>query len=77
MKKYLHAINHKHGSHVSSLELWKWMLIKETQIYSTLNKMRRNDKFFLGLFWTPINKIEAIKEKVEEMKRTHVNVQAP
>lgn len=77
MKKYLHAINYKHGSHVSSLELWKWMLLKETQIYSNLNKMKRNDKFFMGLFWTPVNKIDAIREKVEMMKREKTNVQPP
>ena len=40
MKKYLNAINHKYETFVSTVEMNKWLILKEQSIYNNLNKMK-------------------------------------
>lgn len=76
MKKYLHAVNHKYQTFVSTIELYRWFMMKETGIYTSLNKMKKGDQFFMGLFWTPLTSKQKIREVIDKIKENR-NVSGP
>lgn len=58
------------------LELYKWFIIKEKNIYQKLNTMRTAQKLFIGLFWTPKAKIDSIRNRIGDFKNDK-NIEGP
>lgn len=45
--------NQGDGNNVSLLEIYKLFLQKEKALYTSLNKLKKEDKLFLGFCWIP------------------------
>lgn len=77
VKKYLVSVNTiGDGVEFSATIVLKWFIQKEKILYQTLNKLKYGDKLLVGLFWTPLAQVQAIREKVDEIKRDR-NVDGP
>ena len=77
VKKYLVSVNTiGDGVEFSATIVLKWFIQKEKVLYQTLNKLKYGDKLLVGLFWTPLAQVQAIREKVDEIKRDR-NVDGP
>jgi hypothetical protein len=63
-----HHLNTIEGVDISLVEFAKWLIMKERQIYLTLNKMKKGDSIFRGLFWTPLSRYSIIKETVSKFQ---------
>lgn len=76
IRKYLLGINKFDDQDVSAIEIYKWFVLKEKGLYTTLNKLKKGEKLFIGLFWAPVSQIKDINQKVNEMKRDR-NINGP
>lgn len=53
LKDFMETINNLQGSEYSLIQIFKWYAVKEKAIYTELNKLRPQDKVFVGYFWCP------------------------
>jgi len=54
IKSYLLAINRMEGDvDTSMIQIYKWFVIREKCIYSSLNKLEARGTFLRGEFWVP------------------------
>jgi len=60
LKSYLGNINKINNTDISSFYVQKLTALKEKQLYQTLNKLRFGEMLLVGLFWTPVSKINTI-----------------
>lgn len=75
-KKYLTMINTMEKEEASALIIYEWFVIKERYAYNTLNKLRRGDRLFFGLYWIPNTKTALVNEAIYKMKEDR-NLMAP
>jgi vacuolar-type H+-ATPase subunit I/STV1 len=62
---------------MSLLELYKMFLYKEKYLYSTLNKLKKEEKLFLGFCWVPKADRENILREIEGIKDKNRNIEIP
>ena len=62
------AINRIEDSDVSLIMLYKWFILKEQAIYSTLNHMQYSDKLLVGQMWCPTKMKPHLDSKLEEIR---------
>ncbi len=48
LKDFLETINRIEGSNTSLIMLYKWFILKEQAIYSTLNTLHYSDRLLVG-----------------------------
>lgn len=58
IKAYLHSLNYtvpnpEATNAISSLEVHKWLVVKEKAIFTCLNQMRDRQGTFIGFLWAP------------------------
>lgn len=75
-RKYLRMINKMDNEESSALAVYEWYVIKERYVYSALNKLKKGDKLFFGLYWIPNPKIATVNEAIYKMKQDR-NIHAP
>jgi len=75
-RKYLTMINTMENEDASALVIYEWYVIKERYVYTTLNKLKRGDRLFFGLYWIPNAKISQVNESIYKMKQDR-NIHAP
>jgi V-type H+-transporting ATPase subunit a len=68
MRKYLETINVIEGSHVSALMVQRWFVLREKELYSTLNKLKFGERFLVGLYWIPVSKIKTLRDFQENTR---------
>lgn len=76
VRKYLVSVNTIEESDLSSCIVLKWFINKEKVLYQTLNKLKFGENMLVGLFWTPLGQIEAIRKQVEDIKQDR-NIASP
>jgi vacuolar-type H+-ATPase subunit I/STV1 len=59
------------------LEIYKLFLHKEKALYISLNKLKKEDKLYLGFCWIPTSDKEKILSDVENMKKNNENIEVP
>ena len=47
---------------VSALEVYKWFVAKEKNLYNQLNFMKQGQTTYIGFFWSPDEEEVKIKE---------------
>lgn len=75
-RKYLKMINKMESEESSALTVYEWYVIKERHVYSTLNKLKKGDKLFFGLYWIPNAKVQMVNESIYKMIQDR-NIHAP
>lgn len=75
-RKFLVMTNEMENEESSAMLVYEWYVIKEKSIFVTLNKLRRGDRLFFGLYWIPNSKLETINKEIYKMKENR-NLQAP
>jgi V-type H+-transporting ATPase subunit a len=75
-RKYLRMINTMENEESSAIAVYEWYVVKERYVYDTLNKLKKGDKLFFGLYWIPNPKIAMVNEAIYKMKQDR-NIQAP
>ena len=68
MRKYLESINTIESSHVSALVVQKWFVLREKELYNTLNKLKFGERFLVGLYWIPVSKIRFLQESLHDFQ---------
>ena len=77
IRNYLETINRlEDNNDVSLIQVYKWFLLKEKGLYHTLNKLKRGERLFVGLFWVPVSLVEKVKGKILEIKADR-NIDGP
>lgn len=76
LRKFLSAANTIENEDSSALIVYEWYVIKEKAIFTTLDKCRKGDKLFFGLYWIPNNKIAKVTDAIVRLKVDR-NVSAP
>ena len=59
------------------MEIYKLFLHKEKALYVSLNKLKKEDKLYLGICWIPTVEKERIMNDVENMKKNNENIEVP
>ena len=59
------------------VELYKMFLFKERSLYTSLNKLREEDKLFHGYCWIPTTEKPVVDNKLAEIKEKNPNVELP
>lgn len=69
IQKYLFEIN-KIGSesHYSTIQIYKWFILKEKAIYSTLNMLKNGEKILIGMFWCPTKLMPKMNEMMSAIR---------
>lgn len=62
---------------MSILEIFKMFLQKEKILYSSLNKLKKEEKLFLGFCWIPQQDKQKILSEIEGLKEKNRNVGIP
>lgn len=62
---------------MSLVEVYKIFLQKEKQLYSTLNKLKKEDKLYLGFCWIPKADRQKILSEIEGLKDKNRNIEIP
>jgi V-type H+-transporting ATPase subunit a len=62
---------------MSLIELYKMFLYKEKFLYSNLNKLKKEEKLFLGFCWIPLADRESILRNIEGIKDKNRNIEIP
>jgi V-type H+-transporting ATPase subunit a len=62
---------------ISLVEIYKMFLLKEKILYATLNKLKKEDKLFLGFCWIPRLDRENILREIEGLKDKNRNIEIP
>jgi V-type H+-transporting ATPase subunit a len=75
-RKFLVMTNQMENEDASAMLVYEWYVIKEKSIYTTLNKLKRGDRLFFGLYWIPNPKIKMVNDEVYKMKENR-NIHAP
>jgi vacuolar-type H+-ATPase subunit I/STV1 len=69
---------HKADVNTSSLlEIYRLFLLKEKALFTSLNKLKKEDKLYLGFCWIPTLDKDKIMQDVEQMKTTNENIEVP
>lgn len=76
LRKFLSAANTIENEDSSALVVYEWYVVKEKAIFTTLDKCRKGDKLFFGLYWIPNNKIAKVTDAIVRLKVDR-NVSAP
>ena len=76
VKKYLISINKVEDSDTSTIQIYKWFILKEKSLYSSLNKLKAGSKLLVGLFWIPNSKIEDLNKQIIGIKEDR-NISGP
>ncbi len=74
MKKYLATVNTIEGSHISALIVQKWFILKEKELYHTLNKFKIGESLYVGLYWIPASKIPTLRDKIRDMSERREDI---
>lgn len=75
-RKFLVMTNTMENEDSSAMIVYEWYVVKERSIYTTLDKCRKGDKIFFGLYWIPNPKIKILNEAIYQMKENR-NIHAP
>jgi len=75
-RKYLVMTNSMENEDTSTMNVYEWYVIKERTIYLTLDKLKKGDRLFFGLYWIPNTKIPMVNEAIYKMKEDR-NISAP
>lgn len=75
-RKYLVMSNSMENEDTSTMNVYEWYVIKERTIYLTLDKLKKGDRLFFGLYWIPNTKIPMVNEAIYKMKEDR-NISAP
>lgn len=59
------------------IELYKLFLNKEKALYATINRMKKEDKLYLGCCWIPRTDKIKLDTKLDEIKDSNRNVEVP
>jgi len=62
---------------VSLIEIYRLFLQKEKALYCSLNKLKKEDKLFLGFCWIPKADVGQVLKDIEEIKEKEKNVEVP
>jgi vacuolar-type H+-ATPase subunit I/STV1 len=62
---------------VSLSEVYKLFLQKEKALYTSLNKLKKEDKLFLGYCWIPRLEVQKVLKEIEDIKEKNKNVEVP
>lgn len=68
------TINDLTYTNISGVELIKWLLTQEQNIYTTLNKLKMGDRIFRGLFWVPQSRFTRIKDSCANMNKVNLPI---
>lgn len=84
LKEYLREMQrvclldqNKSANVVSLLEVYKMFLQKEKVLYSTLNRLRNEERLFLGFCWIPRSDNEKVKTWIDQLKHKDSNIEIP
>lgn len=75
-RKFLEMTNDMENEEASAMLIYEWYVVKEKAIYTTLDKCRKGDRLFFGLYWIPNDKIKTLNEAIYQMKENR-NIHAP
>lgn len=75
-RKYLVKINDMENEDSAAMLVYEWYIVKEKSIYTTLNKCRKGDRLFFGLYWIPNTKIKKVNDSINIMKEDR-NILSP
>lgn len=64
-------------NNISLVELYKLFLNKEKALYSSLNRLKKEDKLFHGYCWIPRTDKVKVDNELREIKDKNVNVEIP
>lgn len=75
LKEYLYSLNYTvpnavEAKSISSLEVHKWLVVKEKAIYTALNQMRVRQSTFIGFLWAPFDLQGDIARKLNDYQTT-------
>lgn len=59
------------------IEIYKLFLQKEKALYTALNKLKKEDKLFLGFCWIPTNDVEKVMKDIANLKENNENIEIP
>lgn len=62
---------------MSLLELYRLFLYKEKALYTSLNKLKKEEKLFLGFCWIPMADRQKILSEIEGIKDKNRNIEIP
>jgi len=62
---------------MSLLEIFKMFLYKEKYLYTNLNKLKKEDKLYLGFCWIPSEDRAKILTEIEGIKEKNRNIEIP
>lgn len=75
-RKYLLMANDMENEDSAAMLVYEWYVVRERSIYLTLNRLRKGDKLFFGLYWIPNTKIQKVNEAINKMKENR-NILSP
>lgn len=75
-RKFLVMTNNMENEDSSAMLVYEWYVVRERSIYTTLDKLRKGDRLFFGLYWVPNTKVPRINEEIYKMKENR-NIHAP
>lgn len=50
---------------------------KEKALYTSLNKLKKEDKLFLGFVWIPTADVQRVQKDIEDIKKNDENIELP
>ncbi len=82
MRDYLREIqklsqNQVDAGNASLIEIYKLFLQKEKALYASLNKLKKEDKLYLGFCWIPKADVQRVLKEVEDIKEKDKNIEVP
>lgn len=75
-RKFLVMTNEMENEDSSAVIVYEWFIVKERNIFITLNKLKTGDRLFFGLYWIPNTKLRIVNDEVYKMKENR-NMHAP
>jgi vacuolar-type H+-ATPase subunit I/STV1 len=62
---------------ISLIEVYKGFLNKEKVLYTSLNKLKKGEKLFLGYCWIPRCERDNTFRQIESIKEKNKNIEIP
>ena len=76
VRNYLMKINKMENMSTSVIQLYKWFVLKEKELYNNLNKLKMGDRLLIGLFWCPTSQTQQVSDEIQKIKQDR-NISGP
>ncbi|CAI2384126.1 unnamed protein product [Moneuplotes crassus] len=76
IRNYLIEINKMNNTVSSTIQLYKWFIVKEKALYNNLNKLKMGSNLLVGLFWCATSQKQQVSDKVSQISQNR-NISSP